>query len=235
VENQAQSSPDQTSTTPEAHTTLPFVPTSWPGAFGLYKYSKQVIKLNLSTFLTLMATSILLGIVSSALERAIQSVLLVIVTVVVFEILSAIVSIAFYVPTLVGTKGEKVSVSESFARVTPRILISYIGIVLVSIPILVLSLVFLVIPFFFVAPRLSLAGLFVLDQNMGPFQAIAASWHATKGNIAKIWGIVLANIVMFLPALTIIGIPVSIYLVFMYGASLTLLYRFASASSATRL
>ncbi len=92
--------------------------------------------------------------------------------------------------------------------------------------VLVASFIALIIPFFIVAPRIALSPYFLIDKNMGPIEALKASWAITQGHAGKVWGIIGANIAFALLILTLIGIPVAIYLLFMYSAALAVLYEF---------
>ncbi len=96
--------------------------------------------------------------------------------------------------------------------------------VLLSTLIAALSFALLIIPFFIVAPRIFLAALYLIDKNMGPVESIKASWNDTRGHLGKIYGIFGVLILMALPIFTLIGIPVSLYLFFMYQASSAILY-----------
>jgi hypothetical protein len=99
---------------------------------------------------------------------------------------------------------------------------------------LIVSFLLLVIPFFFVLPRLTLAEYFLVDKNMGVIEAYKASWNATKGHSLKVWGIYGAGILMALLCVTVIGIPVAFYLLIMYSAAFAVLYEFLNRSPATQ-
>lgn len=60
----------------------------------------------------------------------------------------------------------------------------------------------------------------------GVLDAYKASWAATRGHAMKVWGIAGVNCLMLLPVITIIGIPVSLYLLFMYSAANAVLYAY---------
>jgi len=112
----------------------------------------------------------------------------------------------------------KIGFGEAISATLGR-LPAFIGMALVMYVLLVLSLVALIVPFFFVMPRLSLAQYFFFDQNMGPLEAIKASWNATSGHVGKVWGIMGMCIVYSLLIFTIIGIPIALYLLFMYSSA----------------
>jgi uncharacterized membrane protein len=98
---------------------------------------------------------------------------------------------------------------------------------------IVASAVLFIIPVFFVLPRLALAYYFLIDKHMGVIEAYKASWHATKGNAGKVWGIIGATILMALLMITIIGIPFSIYFLIMYSAVFAVLYEFLGKTQPT--
>lgn len=205
---------------------LPDVPTTWPGAFGLYKYSQQAVKRNASTLLTLILSVIALSIINALLNHLIHSTLVNLLVTLIIDILTFIITIALYFAYISSTRGKEVPVSDALHKATPLLVIKYIAMSIVSSVILLLSLVLFVIPFFFVVPRLNLAAYFLIDKNLGPLEAISASWRATKGHALKVWAVGLATVAMVLLCITIIGIPFSLYFLFMYGAAQAILYDF---------
>jgi hypothetical protein len=61
---------------------------------------------------------------------------------------------------------------------------------------------------------------------MDILDSIRASWDKTNGHVGKVYGIVGVNILMALLVITIIGIPVAIYLLVAYSAAFAYLYRY---------
>lgn len=209
--------------------TTPSAPkTTWPGAFGIFKYSKQAVMLNLGAFLGLIFFNILASVILNVLfggeKNAADPGKLAIM-----QILSLLVSAVFAVAgtdlELGSTDGQKLSLGQTFRKVGKQWL-KMLGLILLTAIIIVGSLLALIIPFFFVLPRILLAPYFLVDKNLGPIEALRASWNQTKGHSGKAWGIIGASIVMFLPALTIIGIPVAVVLVILYIAAFAVLYRY---------
>src|SRR4051812_5383645 len=104
-------------------TELSPVPKQWPGAFGLFKYSKAAIGFNVWTIVSLIvvviAVNILLGIIFPGQQTA-QIVGGVVVTgqqespiaSTLSNLFGAAVSIAIYATVLAGIRREKVSFSE---------------------------------------------------------------------------------------------------------------------------
>lgn len=194
------------------------VPTSWPGAFGLYKYSKDAVKRNLGTILILVIGSYIIEIILQTLLKNAGTL--------VSLLFSVAITLTLYSVFLASVRGEKVSIGESFKGITP---IGFLNMLLngfVLGVILSVSFLLLIIPFLFVLPRVILAPYFVVDRKMGPIKAISASWDASKGQSGKIWGVIGANFAMVLLMVTIIGIPFAIYFLIMYSASTALAYEF---------
>jgi uncharacterized membrane protein len=95
--------------------------------------------------------------------------------------------------------------------------------VLVS-ALLILSIVALVVPFFFVAPRLLLAFYYLIDRELGPIDSVKQSWNDSKGHTMEIYGVVLLSIGFAILSIIIIGI----YFSFMYQAATALLYLYVA-------
>ncbi len=229
----------------EAQSKLESVPTTWPKAFGLFKYSKAAIGYNVWTIVILIVLSVLVNmIISSLFTTTVDNADLykslnvpvqagmsteVQQTSLLGNILSfavgIVLSVAIYKTMFAGIARAKMSALESFKAIDPMVALKLAGLnILVSI-ILFVSFIAFIVPFFFVLPRLMLSSLYVID-GMGVMEALKASWNDSKGNVGKVYGIIGANIVFVLIAFTIIGIPVTIYLVIAYSAAYPLLYKY---------
>ena len=202
----------------EAQSTVGPVPSSWPGAFGLYKHSKQIVSLNLWTLVYIALLALVVNIAATALFKQSLGNL---VSFLIGGLETAATTLVF----LAGVKGRKIEVMDAVKEAVPfwlRMLLLNLIIVFA----LIGSFLLFVIPFFFVLPRLLLANYFLVDKKMDPVDAFKASWHATKGNSGKAWGIIGVNFAMCLLLLTIIGIPFAIYFLIMYSAAFVVLYSY---------
>jgi hypothetical protein len=204
---------------PTFNAELPNIPDSWPGAWGIYKFSKQAVKRNWMVLLTLIVADILVAVVFSLIIGKVYGRGLAYLVDFFFEI--ALISALF-----ASIRGQKISFSESLRTVKPMLYLNYILTGIITGIIGGLSFVLLIIPFFFVFPRLMFAPYFLIDKNMDPLDAIRASWDATKGNVGKIWGIIGVTFALGILAITIIGIPFAIYFDFMYSAAFVILYEY---------
>lgn len=204
------------------------IPASWPGAFGAYKYSKMVILKNVWQILGLYAVAYAVFIALRLLHNkddAAGNAL---------QLVGELISIAFVtagmLTMLKGLHGKTITFMDAIKASLPFYLNMVVMYVLLAI-IGVISIILLVIPYFIIVPRLVLAPYFMLDQKLDPIEALKASWHATQGNVGKVWGIIGATIAMCLLAITIIGIPFAVYFLFMYAASQVVLYGYLTRDS----
>jgi hypothetical protein len=136
-------------------------------------------------------------------------------------LLSIWVSLALMVAFLTGAKGKQIDAWEALrqgGQVYWNGLLTGIMVALLC----VVSFLLFIVPFLFVAPRLTLALYFVLDKRLDPIAAIKASWHATDGNVGKIYGIVGVTVLFALLCLVLVGF----YLLFIYQAAIAVLYLF---------
>lgn len=221
-----QSSDNQAST--------PSVPSgTWPGGFGLYKYSKAAINFNLWTVVGLILLQIAVGVIISSLftpenpQRPEPEP--------VSNLLSWLVGSVFGIATIAtvfaGIARQKFSVGNAFGAVSFGLFGKYLLLSLLQGVIIAGSLLLLIVPFFFIAPRLALAMYFMVDKNTGPLEALSLSWNATKGHVGKVYGIAGVFLLFALLCVTIIGIPFAIYFLVMYSAAIALLYRYVLAHS----
>ena len=201
---------------------IPSVPASWPGAFGLFKHSKKAVKQNLSTLVVIWIISLAVSIVlDMILKKNLGGV--------VSYVADSLFAAAFALTYLAGIRGQAVSTGEALNKAM-AFWLKMIGLNILVVLSVIGSLLLLIIPFFFVLPRVVLANYFLVDQNMGVIDAYKASWAATKGHAGNVWGIIGVTILMALAAVTIIGIPFAIYWLIMYSASFAILYEFLRRS-----
>jgi len=200
----------------------------WPGAFGIYKLSQQAVRTNLwplvSCYLLIVLINIVLDIILPTPKHHTWS---------SNESLKNFLSFVIDVPIstattylwLAGTKNKAVELGDAlrkgFSLYLPMLLCLLLLYVFIG-----ASLLLLVIPFFFVMPRLVLSTLFLVDKDLDAWSAVKASWEATRGHAMKVWGIIGVVILMVLPSITIIGIALSVYWWLMYSAALAILYRY---------
>lgn len=202
---------------------------AWPGAFGIYKFSKDAVRLNGNLIGILIVISVLTQIPSNfKLGNPGVSILLSIVT----YGISLIVSTIFTIVLLSGVKKQKLTLSQAFNSAMGFLLSFFLVSLMVGF-ISVVSILLFIIPFFFIAPRLVFAPYLVIDKNMSAAEAIQMSWSMSKGKLGKIYGIIGANLAMGALAITIIGIPFAIYFIIMYSAAIAILYVFIQNNPAT--
>lgn len=214
--------------------------TVWPGAFGAFKYSKSAVMLALKPLLVLTLGYILLSwaiayplfssILSQDSAKAPKN--LPLSTQVVWNIAAYLFSISVCILLLRASGGKKINLTDALkSTLSLKLLVNYVLLQFIFGGLLLLSALLLLIPVLFWGPRLALTLYYLIDQKMNCLDAISASWKATKGHGGKVWGIIGAGFVMFLPAITIIGAPVAIYLLIMYQAAFIVLYQNIKTSS----
>lgn len=191
----------------------PALPAAWPGAFGIYKYSRAAVMLNLATFVILW----LIDIIGGMFQRfgAVGSL--------ISLIIALLFSVMLVCTQLASARGKKIEIDEAFNRGLPFVVKMFLLSILVFLSVFV-GLILLIIPGLIILPRLALAHYFLIDKKMDVMEAYKASWNATKGHAGKVWGIIGVSILMILPIITIVGVLVTIYFLFMYNAALCLLY-----------
>jgi hypothetical protein len=205
-----------------AEAALQPVPDTWPGFMGAYKYSKEAVKFNLGTVVILFLISTFAGIIPGLFDQNAGNLISFVVT--------PFVSAASAYVFISGVRRKKVELGEA-SSVGFRFYLKMLGLTILIGLSLMLSLLALIIPFFFVLPRLLLANNFLVDKDQGVIEAYKSSWNATKGHALNIWGIIFLNAAMSLLFITIIGIPVAIYLLIMYSAAFALLYVYLEQKS----
>lgn len=216
---------DQNNNTTQASSSV----SEWPGAFGAFKPSREAIRRSLSTVVWLIVLDIIIAIVFSILfESVFNKVLGVWLNDIVNIVVSALFVSAQVFVYMSSLRGKRVELKESFTAAKPfwgRMILLQL-LVLVTV---IGGCILLIVPGIIFALRLSLSTYYLVDQNMGVMDAYKASWHATKGNLGKIWGLIGVGILMLLPSITIIGIVATVYLTIMYSATFGMLYLYVSS------
>ncbi|HSX47717.1 MAG TPA: hypothetical protein VLF63_02995 [Patescibacteria group bacterium] len=203
---------------------IPNVPNTWPGAFGIYKFSKEAVKFNLETIIYLLIINI---VVSGVLQYIFKN---------PGKILSLLVAGifvgAYTIALITSVRRKKITVGESFNQAF-KYWLRLIGLYILVVLSLAVSFLLLVIPFFFVLPRLVLCFYYLVDKDLSIIDAYKASWNNSKGHSGKAWGIIGASLVMVLLCVTIIGIPFSIYFLFMYSCAYAVFYEYLNSNKST--
>lgn len=187
---------------------------TWPGAFGIYKKSKEAVMLNVLSILGLIALYILASIVISMLfgDGFISNLL--------GFIVGSAMTVALTLLILAGVRGNKMELTPTLKASVSMMTIKMALLSLLTGVIILGSLLLLIVPFFFIMPRLALAPYFLVDKKLGVFDSVTASWEATKGSIGKVWGIIGVSILFAIAIVVLVGI----YLSIMYMAAFGLLY-----------
>jgi len=188
------------------------VMSEWPGAFGIYKISKNLIMKNVWLIIFL----IILGFIASIIERYGGLVVNILGLFVSFIISGA----SIYV-TLESVKGNEAGFGAAFSKAFSKTL-SLIGANLLIGLIAIISLILLIIPFFFIYPRIIFAPYYIIDKDLSAINAIKASWNDSKGNLGKFYGIVLVNLLFALAIIVLVGF----YFLIVYYLAMTILYMY---------
>lgn len=218
-ENQAPSNQNQTVNTPApaAQAVPAGAPDTWPGAFGIYKNSKAAVMRNLVTIIVIWLISIFVSAILNGILKKPGEL--------ISFIVGSLFAAAYTITYIESVRGNKIEVGESINRALPLWLNMFLLSLLICLASIV-SFLLLVVPFFFVFPRLILGPYYLVDKKTGVMDAFQASWDNTKGHVGKVYGIIGAIIAMGLLMITIIGIPFSLYFLIMYSAAYAILYEY---------
>ncbi len=102
-----------------------------------------------------------------------------------------------------GVRGEKISIRmllEGFRNYLNVVLATLLTVGLIGI-----SIVFLIIPGIYVMCRLAFVVYLVMDEGMGPIEAIEGSWRLTRGHASKVFALGMANL-PFAPLFVLLAI-----------------------------
>jgi hypothetical protein len=199
----------------------------WPGAFKIYKVSKEVVKFNMGSFLGMVGCYIAIVIVDLIVTNLLHGAFAKLIWEFIYDLAAIIIASALAYVSVKAVRGVKVQPGQAFSYVFSK----FFNILIISIitgVIAVVSILLLVVPAFFIIPRIYLSLYYVVDQDLDAGAALKASWNDTRGNLGKIYGIVGVYICIALPSITIIGILATIYFSFFYLAAGAILYAYIS-------
>lgn len=194
---------------------------AWPGAFGIYKRSKEAVLVNVYPILGVIALYLVASIILSILlgggdvkneSNPVKSLADLVV--------SSAMTVAITLLVLAGIRGQKMEFGAAVKSSLSFMTIKVMGLSIVLGVIAVVSLLLLIVPFFFIVPRLVLAPYFLIDKKLGIFDSISASWDATKGSLGKVWGVIGVSVLFGIAIIVLVGL----YLSLMYAAAFGLLY-----------
>jgi hypothetical protein len=206
----------------------------WPGGWGVFKPSREAVRRSLSTLILLALISIGGSLILSSLSHAFVPrhpavgqlgpyFLLTLLFNLASGLFTAFVSASQIRTYVAGVRSSRVELGDATRAGSQLTWKLFLLNLLIGLTVLG-GLILLIVPGIIFAVRLTLAPYFLVDKNLGVLDAFKAGWNATKGHMGKLWGIFGAAFVMALPIITIIGLPLSIYWLFMYGAANALLY-----------
>lgn len=204
---------------------------TWPGAFGIYKYSKQAVKLNIGSLIILTLISIIAS-YSTYIFELIPGATGTMIGNLVSTVASIFVGIALVTVLLDSIRGKKSDAIEALKNSTKYFVKYFLASVLVVVIILA-SLLALIVPFFFIAPRMANVFYFLIDKDMAVTDAVQASWDSTQSNVGKVYGILGVYILIALLAITIVGIPFAIWFGIMYYAASAVYYEYTKKNTVT--
>lgn len=207
---------------PKSKTTkeLGFIPDKdWPGAFGIYKFSKAVVSYNLQPFLFLIICAYIADIAETFSKTSLLSFLLFVVLY-LFEISSIVLLVN-------SMRGKKLSVSEALDKGT-RLSIKIILLYMLIFIGIVISVLLLIVPVLFVLPRLILAPYYLIDQDMSITESLKTAWADGEGHALKTWGVIGVQVLFGLLSIIIIGI----YFTIVYSAAFIVLYGYINSQKA---
>ncbi len=193
----------------------------WPGGFGIYNQSKEIVMKNLATFALLVfgssAAAFFLGFfpfIGDLISLVIQMVAMV-----------AIILVSF-----AGIKGEKLSFEDSIKASFSMTAVKVLLLTLLMGLILVGSFLALIVPFFIVLPRIALAPYLLVAQNLGIRESLRKSWDITKDHSGKVWGVIGVSLLFGILCIVLIGI----YFSFMYTVAFAILTTYLLKQPATQ-
>lgn len=186
-------------------------PDKWNGPFDLYKYSKQIVMLNLTTLLILFVADLVVALILQFILKSLGSFL--------GYIIGALFEASLIFVFLEGAKGHKIEIGDALNNGVKHWL-NFIFLLILTGLSVTIGLILFIIPGLFIIPRLVLAPYFLIDQNMNAIDAYKASWDATKGHALKAWGIIAVSVLFGILVIVIIGI----YFVIIYSAATAVFY-----------
>ena len=188
-------------------------PSDWPGATGAFSLVKPFVKSRIWDFISLYGLYIISIIVIEILVNVI--VRRVVPSVIINDLFNFFLAgftwsavISLYYACFDAQERKPLG---DLIKDCSKYLLRMAGLLIVMDVVLAVSLLVLIIPFFFVLPRVYLAPYFLIANDSTVGDALSDSWNLTKGNCKKVYGLLGLDIAIALLVITIISIPFAIY------------------------
>lgn len=208
--------------------------TTLPGAFELFKPSIEIIKRNLTAFLVLLGIPTLLLLIGNGPDMMSGPSLEAQPTnesSSIFGLIGFVGLIACLLATpgiilleLTGARKERIELGEAFSKGL-RYFWRLLGLAICLTVIFAVSLLLLIVPFFFALRRYFLSPYYLVDRDLGVFEALKVSAKESQGKWGPIYGIV--GVIFLLSLLSIVpfvGWIASTVLSFLYACATALRY-----------
>lgn len=183
---------------------------SWPGAFGIYNKSKEIVMGNLAVYAILLfgaaAIGFFLGIIPILGDIA-------------NLVIQSIAGVALVAVSFAGVRGKKMSFEEAISVGFSKVAVKFFLLSLLMGLIAVGTMILLIVPFFIVFPRIILAPYLLVDQKLGIKESLNKSWELTRGNVGKVWGVIGVSILFAILCIVLVGI----YFTLMYAVAFAIL------------
>jgi hypothetical protein len=133
------------------------VPSDWPGAFGVYKYSRDAVKVNLGPLIILLVIQLVLSSIQDIgpLNKIGP----------VFEIFDVILVPAQIILYLAGVRRQQVDVGKALSE-SLQLILKIIGLGILVGATVFIGFLLLIVPGLYVLPRLLLAPYYLIDRKL---------------------------------------------------------------------
>lgn len=99
--------------------------------------------------------------------------------------------------TLKLADNREAKLSDLFSK-DIKLILKLVAVGIISGIIVLLGIILLIVPGIIFSMRLMFVGYFLIDKNLGPIEAIKASWNATRGNVWNLLGLAGLNFLVIL-------------------------------------
>ncbi|HEX8762295.1 MAG TPA: hypothetical protein VF733_00885 [Candidatus Saccharimonadales bacterium] len=203
------------------------MPQSMPGAFDLFKPSIEIVKRNLAAFIVLMGIPTVLTMIGpdpSFASNSDHNGGILEVLGFLGSLLTLLTFPAVVLLQLKGARSEQISGGEAFSQGL-KYLARIIGLAICMAVIFIGATVLLIVPLFFAIRRYALAPYYLIDRNLGVFEALKVSAQESQGMWGAIYGIIGVTLLIALPsAVPVIGWMASAVGAILYAAAPGLRY-----------
>lgn len=177
-----------------------------PSAFKLFSPSWKAVQLNIVTFIELILIPVMVSLVFSVLSRSRSASL---TLGLVSDVIAFLFAPALIITQLKSIRGQTIDLSQALQEGL-RFFWRYLGLIICMGFVIIIGLVLFIVPGLIMLRRYFLAPYYLIDKDLGIFEAMRMSAADSKPVSGAVWGVIGVSVLFGLLVFFLVGILLSV-------------------------